>query len=73
MNYKKYPKYKPSGIECLPAALAGIGEIPEHWVLKKIKYVAKTLAGGTPSTTNQDYWDGEIPWLNSGKVQNNYN
>ncbi len=61
---KPYSKYKLSGIEW-------IGEIPEHWELKKIKYKGKTLAGGTPATGNPDYWDGDIPWLNSGKVQNN--
>ncbi|MBN2570501.1 MAG: restriction endonuclease subunit S [Ignavibacteriales bacterium] len=60
----KYPKYKPSKVKW-------IGDIPDHWYLKKIKYVGKTLAGGTPSTTNPEYWDGDIPWLNSGKVQNN--
>lgn len=63
-EFRKYPKYKPSGIEW-------IGEIPEHWVVKKVKHIAKTIAGGTPSTTNQEYWNGDIPWLNSGKVQNN--
>jgi len=30
----KYPKYKSSNIEWL-------GEIPEHWEVKRLKYVAK--------------------------------
>jgi len=46
-------------------------EVPSHWLLSKIKYVAKTLAGGTPSTDKSEYWDnGDIPWLPSGKLQN---
>ncbi|MGA1826609.1 MAG: hypothetical protein ACMUIP_18300 [bacterium] len=30
---RKYEKYKDSGIEW-------IGEIPEHWEVKKLKYIA---------------------------------
>jgi type I restriction enzyme S subunit len=33
---KKYPSYKPSGIEWL-------GEIPEHWEIKRLKYVFRIL------------------------------
>lgn len=61
---KRYNNYKLSGIQW-------IGEIPKHWELKRIKHNAKTLAGGTPATGNSEYWDGDIPWLNSGKVQDN--
>lgn len=32
-KYKPYPAYKPSGIEWL-------GEIPKHWKLKRLRYVA---------------------------------
>ena len=64
MSYKKYDKYKDSGIEW-------IGEIPEHWGVKKIKHIGKTIAGGTPSTNKPEYWGGNIPWIPSGKVQNN--
>jgi len=32
MKYKKYPKYKNSGIEWL-------GEIPEHWEVRRLKYI----------------------------------
>lgn len=46
-------------------------EVPSHWMLSKVKYVAKTIAGGTPSTDKSEYWDnGDIPWLPSGKLQN---
>ncbi len=61
---RKYDSYKDSGIEW-------IGEIPSHWGVKKTKVIGKTLAGGTPSTDNPDFWNGDIPWLQSGKVQNN--
>ena len=58
-------KLKDSGIDW-------IGKIPEHWKVKRVKDVFETLAGGTPSTKNEKYWEGIIPWIPSGKVQNNY-
>lgn len=60
---KKYEHYKDSSV-------AWLGEIPEHWELILVKRFSKTLAGGTPSTDKLEYWDGDIPWLPSGKLQN---
>ena len=35
----------------------------------KIKEFAQVITGGTPSTTKPEYWEGgEIPWLNSGEL-----
>ena len=55
---KEYPKYKPSNIEW-------IGKIPEHWELKKLKYVAKNVqTGNTPPSENAEYYkDGDIDWF----------
>ncbi len=64
MKFKPYPKYKDSRIDW-------IGEIPEGWEVRKIKHICNTVAGGTPSTVNLEYWDGDIPWLPSGMVHNN--
>ena len=60
----KYDSYKDSGIEW-------IGEIPSHWKVTKLKFIGNIICGGTPSTTNEEYWTGNIPWIQSGKVQNN--
>jgi type I restriction enzyme, S subunit len=40
----------------------------ESWELKTLCEIATTTLGGTPSTTNPEYWDGDIPWINSGEV-----
>jgi type I restriction enzyme S subunit len=45
-------------------------EIPEGWEVKKLGKVLKTHLGGTPSTKKENYWNGEIPWMNSGEVAN---
>ncbi|MDE2463493.1 MAG: restriction endonuclease subunit S [Alphaproteobacteria bacterium] len=53
---------KPSGHEWL-------GEIPAHWEIQPIKYLAVVGNGSTPSVENADYWDDEgYPWLNSSVV-----
>jgi type I restriction enzyme S subunit len=41
---------KPSGQEWL-------GEIPEHWEVQPIKYLAVVGNGSTPSVENAEYWD----------------
>lgn len=43
-------------------------EVPDGWVVNKIKQVLKTDLGGTPSTKIESYWNGAIPWLNSGEI-----
>lgn len=47
---------KDSGIEW-------IGEIPEHWQLKKIKHFTQILSGSTPKSTVGSYWNGNINWV----------
>lgn len=46
-------------------------KIPLNWKVIKVKYIAETISGGTPSTQISEYWEnGDIPWLPSGKLQN---
>lgn len=47
-----------------------IGVIPEEWEIKKIGDFTEAIAGGTPNTTIQEYWGGELPWMNSGELNN---
>ncbi|MFM2197008.1 MAG: hypothetical protein RLZZ505_440 [Verrucomicrobiota bacterium] len=55
-------KLKPSGIEW-------IGEIPEHWELKRIGHLGKVGNGSTPFRSNPSYWNSaDYAWLNSGSV-----
>ena len=44
-------------------------EIPEGWDMSLIKDIAITYSGGTPKSTNVEYYDnGEIAWINSGEL-----
>ncbi|MCE3234757.1 MAG: restriction modification system specificity domain [Vampirovibrio sp.] len=39
-----------------------------HTVIKAVSEFTEVITGGTPSTTKPEYWDGNIPWLNSGAL-----
>ena len=47
---------KNSGIEW-------IGEIPLGWEISPLKYNYTIIAGATPNSTCQEYWDGNITWI----------
>jgi len=38
------------------------------WNNIKIGDIAQVSTGGTPESTNPEYWGGEIPWMNSGEL-----
>ena len=39
------------------------------WKRGKISNFTDVITGGTPSTTKKEYWEnGNIPWLNSGEL-----
>lgn len=44
-------------------------KINPEWDKKKVSDVAKLMTGGTPSRSNDKYWDaGTVPWLVSGDI-----
>lgn len=55
---KRYERYKDSGVEWL-------GEVPEHWEVKRLKYICNNIqTGTTPPTTKKSFFDGNINWFN---------
>ena len=47
--------------------------LPEGWHEVTIGDKFKTGSGGTPLSTNRDYYEGgSIPWINSGELNENY-
>lgn len=58
----KTVKLKDSGIDW-------IGQIPEHWEVKRFKdVVSKYTTGGTPSTSNNAYFTGDNIWITIGDI-----
>ena len=46
-----------------------LGQVPQHWEVKRIKFIGRVGNGSTPSRENPLYWDdGYYPWLNSSVV-----
>jgi type I restriction enzyme S subunit len=45
-----------------------IGLIPEDWEVKTLGEIAHTYSGGTPNTTNQNYYGGSINFITSGDL-----
>ena len=43
----------------------------ENWNQLSISECADVIGGGTPSTKNPDYWDGNIPWIAPKDLSNN--
>ena len=64
------PAAGPSGgLPFKSSGLDWIGEIPAHWEVKPVKFVARIGNGSTPNRDNPNYWeDGHYPWLNSSVV-----
>lgn len=49
-----------------------LGRRPKEWKIKKLKDVTKKFVnGGTPPTSNHEYWNGEIPWITSNAIKGN--
>jgi type I restriction enzyme S subunit len=56
-RYKPYLKYKESGVEWL-------GDVPEHWILRKLKFFARIKNGQDQKKVIQD--NGKYPIYGSG-------
>lgn len=45
-----------------------IGLIPNDWEVKSLGEVATIVGGGTPSTLNSAYWNGDIQWFTPAEL-----
>lgn len=45
-----------------------LGLIPSGWGVSRFDSFAEIQLGGTPSKARAEYWDGSIPWINSGAI-----
>lgn len=51
------------------AGVEWLGEIPEHWDVKRTKFAAQLRSGHTPSRQHPEYWqDCTIPWFGLADV-----
>lgn len=63
MSFPKYPAYKDSGLKW-------IGEVPTGWNLSQLSFVFENISSGTtPSTNDDEYYRGNIPWVTTGELR----
>jgi len=49
-------RLKSSGVDWL-------GDVPEHWKMKKLRHCGGIVGGMTPSMAELAYWGGDVPWV----------
>ncbi|MFD8200552.1 restriction endonuclease subunit S [Streptomyces sp. NPDC059701] len=42
---------------------------PEQWQRVSLADAGRWMSGGTPSTSNGAYWDGDIPWISGASLK----
>lgn len=47
-------------------------EIPESWVWVRVGEIGSWSAGATPSRQHPEYYEGNIPWLKTGDLNDGY-
>lgn len=47
-------------------------QIPETWLACQVGHIGEVSNGSTPSRKTLTYWNGDIPWVSSGEVDNNF-
>lgn len=62
----RYERYKNSGIPWL-------GEVPDHWETWKITHAIDLIGSGTtPKSDNAEYYDGDILWVTTSELRENF-
>ncbi|MBK8233729.1 MAG: restriction endonuclease subunit S [Candidatus Eisenbacteria bacterium] len=51
--------------DLFPARLVDskLGEIPEGWEVARFADTVEIVGGGTPKTSVEEFWEGDIPWF----------
>ena len=47
-------------------------DIPKNWCWTTLGEIGKWQSGSTPSRLNKDYYNGNIPWLKTGDLNDGY-
>ena len=64
--YEKIGKNEPVLLENLPF------DIPDSWCWARLGTIGDWGAGATPSRSNPEYYNGNIPWIKTGELNDGY-
>jgi len=68
-NYRKAKTTKDTENTKNLSDLSALSGLPKGWSWAKLGNVCeKIIGGGTPSTKNEEYWKGKIPWITSADI-----
>jgi len=69
INYSDYIKKLEVSVLVAEAIFS---ELVQRFPTKMISEIAETTSGGTPLRNNHEYYNGDIPWLKSGELNDSY-
>jgi len=47
-------------------------EFKDKWVLKTLDEISEISSGGTPSRSNDNFWNGNVPWVSTTLIDFNF-
>ena len=65
-----YEKFADGTVKCIEDEIPF--EIPEGWSWERLSNLASFSGGKTPSTSNREYWEGNILWVTSKDMKSKY-
>jgi len=67
LHYEKFPD---GSVKCIEDEIHF--ELPQGWEWERLCNLASFSGGKTPSTSNRDYWEGDILWVTSKDMKCKY-
>ncbi len=69
--YEAVTKGLNSDVSMKDSGVEWIGEIPEHWEVRRLKVIAEMQTGTTPKTSDSDFFDGDVNWFTPADFSGN--
>ena len=65
-----YEKFADGSVKCIEKEIPF--DLPEGWAWARLKDIGKWKSGATPSRKCLEYYDGGIPWVKTGDLNDDY-
>ena len=65
-----YEKFQDGTVKCIEDEIPF--ELPEGWEWCRLNQIGDWASGATPSRTNNEFYNGNIPWLKTGDLNDSY-
>lgn len=65
-----YEKFTDGTVKCIEDEI--LFDIPTGWAWERLSNLATFSGGKTPSTSNREYWEGNILWVTSKDMKSKY-